>query len=711
MLHLSESISLATSACFFSFFLFRKEEFNFGLYADKWTQIRRTHTCYNLAYTHVRGVMAPTSPCLVCVCHFYLTCYSPPLPPPSRHSSSRHSIPYDHNFTAADNTATFRQCKNDGDSDKYEEIKSSNNKGGLCRFENGAEPSEGSDYTKYSFCNAGCCLRKCNAEAACTGFELVNYNTCEIHTGDLQTVKPNNGAECFKRCEYFMTTKTTTTKTTATTSKTTTSKTSTTASTTTTYTTTSTTIVSSTTRTTTAEDCVETQDVCTVECEAASERNYRVVKAAVKDGKECLGASDCQPGDGMCPTTTSTATSITTTRTTTTNTDDEADDWYDDDTTTSATTTTVLDPVSDKTAATTIQVTTPPMQPTTTTNSNIEFAGNGTISLTTTSAASDDGGPLPPTTGATPKPTAFNSSDANAINQTADDGTPTSAGKSFGIAITVIIPLAGVAFVLHRKYSNSKSADDEARHVEAEFNERENSRNTMSMESNPLARTQSDVATHITSLPGETRNRADTHENWPMPAEAAAAEDSTVTTAVYVNQAFEPTSTRSNSNVVRLRAGGRQNQPAENPTPRRNSGGVSVYVEADPVYSKSQDGTVQLYENDFPRPPPAAATAVGKQQNYEDFSLIIGGIDMEAGGGRGGGQGGAAGARGGSDAGNGAHFYENHAPGYPSAVYAVPEVLTEYNSDYQIPDALTVEGVNLDYADLNNHQSLYDSSV
>lgn len=84
---------------------------------------------------------------------------------------------------------------------------------------------------------------------------------------------------------------------------------------------------------------------------------------------------------------------------------------------------------------------------------------------------------------------------------------------------------------------------------------------------------------------------------------------------------------------------------------------------------------------------------------------------MEAGGGRGGGQGGAAGARGGSDAGNGAHFYENHAPGYPSAVYAVPEVLTEYNSDYQIPDALTVEGVNLDYADLNNHQSLYDSSV
>eukprot|EP00729_Bicosta_minor_P010347 gene10347-20956_t len=383
--------------------------------------------------------------------------------------------------------------------------------------------------------------------------------------------------------------------------------------------------------------------------------------------------------------------------------------------TTSTTTTTTSSSSSTTTAATattTIQVTTPPMQPTTTTNSNIEFAGNGTISLTTTPAASDDGGPLPPTTGATPKPTAFNSSDTNAINQAADDGIPTSAGKSFGIAITVIILLAGVAFVLHRKYPNSKSADDEARHVEAEFNERENSRNTMSMESNPLARTQSDVATHTTSLPGETRNRADTHENWPMPAEAAAAaEDSTVTTAVYVNQAFEPPSTRSNSNVVRLRAGGRQNQPAENPTPRRNSAEVSVYVEADPVYSKSQDGTVQLYENDFPRPPPPAATAAGKQQNYEDFNLIIGGIDMEAGGGMGGGQGGAAGARGGSDAGNGAHFYENHAPGYPSAVYAVPEVLTEYNSDYQIPDALTVEGVNLDYADLNNHQSLYDSSV
>lgn len=355
-----------------------------------------------------------------------------------------------------------------------------------------------------------------------------------------------------------------------------------------------------------------------------------------------------------------------------------------------------------------------------------------TISTTTTvvtGKASDESSPLPPTTGTTPKPTAFNSSDTNAINQAADDGNPTSAGKSFGIAITVIILLTIIAFVLHRKYSNSRTADDEARHVQAEFNERENSRNTMSMESNPLARTQSDVAAHETWLPAETRNRAGTPENSPMPAEATvAAEDSTVTTAVYVNQTFGPPSTHGNSNVVHLRAGGRQNQLAENPTAGGNSAEMGVCVEADPnqpikyyaaktktwaapVYSEAQDGTAQLYENYFPRPP--AATAAGKQQNYEDFNLIIGGIDMEAGAEEGGevGAADARGAAGGSDAGNGAHVYENHAPRYPSAVYAVPEVPTEYNSDYQIPDALTVEGVNLDYADLNNHQSLYDSSL
>lgn len=72
----------------------------------------------------------------------------------------------------------------------------------------------------------------------------------------------------------------------------------------------------------------------------------------------------------------------------------------------------------------------------------------------------------------------------------------------------------------------------------------------------------------------------------------------------------------------------------------------------------------------------------------------------------------AGGAGGVGDASKGAHHYENHAPVYPSVVYAVAaEVPTEYNSDYQIPDALIVEGVNLDYADLNNHQTLYDSSA
>lgn len=288
----------------------------------------------------------------------------------------------------------------------------------------------------------------------------------------------------------------------------------------------------------------------------------------------------------------------------------------------------------------------------------------------------------------------------------------------------MIILLAVIAFVLHRKYSNSKGLD-EARHVQAEYAERENSRNTMSMESNPLARTQSNVATHETWRSAETRNRADTDRNWPaMPAAAAAVEDLTVTTAVYVNQAFEAPSAISSSNMVHLRAGRRQNKLAENPTSSRNSAEMSVYVEknpnqpikcdaaktyAAPVYSEAQDGAVQLYENDFPRP--AAATAAGKQQNYEDFNLIIGGVDMEAGAEAGGGGAGAREAAGVGDAGNGAHFYENHVPGYPSAVYAVPEVPTEYNSDYQIPDALAVEGVNLDYADLNNHQSLYDSSV
>ena len=39
---------------------------------------------------------------------------------------------------------------------------------------------------------------------------------------------------------------------------------------------------------------------------------------AVKEGKACLGASDCQPGDGQCPTTSSTATTTPNTITTTT---------------------------------------------------------------------------------------------------------------------------------------------------------------------------------------------------------------------------------------------------------------------------------------------------------------------------------------------------------------------------------------------------------
>lgn len=262
--------------------------------------------------------------------------------------------------------------------------------------------------------------------------------------------------------------------------------------------------------------------------------------------------------------------------------------------------------------------------------------------------------------------------------------------------------------MLHRKCSNSKSADDEARHVQAEFEERENSRNTISMESNPLR-----------------RDRAGSHENWSI--SAAAGGDLPVSTAVYVNQAFEPPSTNGNGNVVRLRAGGHRNQLAKNPTTSGNSAQMCVYVEADPnqpvtndtaksfvtsVYSEAQDGTVPFYENHFARPTAAPAS---KQQNYEDFNLIFDGTCVEMKGAVEGGAnkaGSAGGAGGVGDASKGAHHYENHAPVYPSVVYAVAaEVPTEYNSDYQIPDALIVEGVNLDYADLNNHQTLYDSSA
>jgi hypothetical protein len=86
--------------------------------------------------------------------------------------------------------------------------------------------------------------------------------------------------------------------------------------TTTSATATSTSVTSTTTSTTTTTtiadpesvDCVETQDECTLACEASGDRNYEEVTASVKTGKACVGPTDCQPGIGGCPTTTSTTT-------------------------------------------------------------------------------------------------------------------------------------------------------------------------------------------------------------------------------------------------------------------------------------------------------------------------------------------------------------------------------------------------------------------
>lgn len=56
-------------------------------------------------------------------------------------------------------------------------------------------------------------------------------------------------------------------------------------------------------------DCVEKQDDCTAACEVAVERNYKEVVPATKVGVPCIGAVDCQPGEGECSTKSSTTTS------------------------------------------------------------------------------------------------------------------------------------------------------------------------------------------------------------------------------------------------------------------------------------------------------------------------------------------------------------------------------------------------------------------
>lgn len=230
--------------------------------------------------------------------------------------------------------------------------------------------------------------------------------------------------------------------------------------------------------------------------------------------------------------------------------------------------------------------------------------------------------------------------------------------------ITVILLLVGVGFVLHQKHVGSKSAN-EGRHAHAERAEIENARNTIAMESNPLAgvraRRESSESTDVPPQPAKERprSRAPTHETWPAPAPAPAAADSTP--AVFVNGAFET-------------------------PPAAAADDASV--------------NVQKYENYFPK--------VGAK----------------------GGAGVAGGGAGGGNSGNGgAHIYENHAPEHSnlSTVDVLPEIPTEYNSDYQIPDALIVEGsessdyqsleslivggFNLDYADLGKNNALYASSA
>jgi ephrin-B len=62
--------------------------------------------------------------------------------------------------------------------------------------------------------------------------------------------------------------------------------------------------------------CVEEQDPCTVACETKGNRNYQLIKPAVKLGKVCIGSTDCLSGEDACKTP---ITTIVDTPTTTTN--------------------------------------------------------------------------------------------------------------------------------------------------------------------------------------------------------------------------------------------------------------------------------------------------------------------------------------------------------------------------------------------------------
>lgn len=61
------------------------------------------------------------------------------------------------------------------------------------------------------------------------------------------------------------------------------------------------------------KDCKEREDPCTLKCQSKDERHYKVIQLALKNGRVCVGPTDCKPGDGRCPEssiTTTMATSI-----------------------------------------------------------------------------------------------------------------------------------------------------------------------------------------------------------------------------------------------------------------------------------------------------------------------------------------------------------------------------------------------------------------
>eukprot|EP00729_Bicosta_minor_P009749 gene9749-34074_t len=109
------------------------------------------------------------------------------------------------------------------------------------------------------------------------------------------------------------------------------------------------------------------------------------------------------------------------------------------------------------------------------------------------------------------------------------------------------------------------------------------------------------------------------------------------------------------------------------------------------------DSTPAVFVNGAFETPPAAAAddASVNVQKYENYFPKVGAE---------GGAGVAGGGGGGGNSGNGgAHIYENHAPEHSnlSTVDVLLEIPTEYNSDYQIPDALIVEG-----SESSDYQSL-----